>query len=119
MLNTVWLAVWEAFKPMLPSLVAALVAALIAYVRNWVQRHAAVSATTIVELESKVRELTPALSNLSNPLKKQLAMQELLTKLPALFKPFTKGGLDKLVEGAVPAAKERTASLPPPDPNKV
>ena len=95
---------FDLLKPYLTEILAALTVAAVTLIRAWVQQRVAVMAAEKQEREN---------GGLPGPEKKARAMEHVAASLPAGVRPFTEAGLDRLVEGAVPAARARVSERPP------
>jgi hypothetical protein len=100
---------WDQLHDLLFSsfkeILGAVTAAAVLYVRAWVQARAAVNAAEYMQRNEP---------DLPGAEKKTRAMQSVKDALPRGVRPLTDKGLDHLVERAVPKAKKRIASEPPP-----
>lgn len=98
-------AVWTLLQDeLLKPVVIALAATIIAVARAWVQKHAAVLATAAVEKESRT-QARMGIPPLPSEAKKKRAMRMTADALPLGVRPFSKKGLGKLVEKALPAGR--------------
>ena len=89
----------DALLPFLLAAVPILGAAGLAWLRKKVQVEAAVESATEVELGHER----------SGPVKKFVAKQRTIERLPWHARPLSEAGLDRLVEKAVPKARVRAA----------
>lgn len=96
--------VFELVRPYLVEILGALSAALVTLIRIWVQKRVALAAAEKQEREG---------NGLPGTEKKARAVKHVTDTLPPGVRPFTQAGLDKLVEGAVPAARKRVSDKPP------
>lgn len=80
----------------MPALIGALACAAIAWLRAFAQSVAAKNAVVSVEQDSFVSS-----TDTPGDVKKQIAMQRTRDSLPAVARPLTSGGLDRLVESHV------------------
>jgi hypothetical protein len=94
----------ELVRPYLVELVGALTAAAVTLIRIWIQRKVALAAAEKQEREG---------NGLPGVEKKAKAIEHVSSTLPPGVRPFTRSGLDKLVEDAVPEARKRVSDSPP------
>jgi len=104
--------VWAEVRPVLKELLVLLVTVGFAAVRMWAQRRAAVAGTTEVEVEHVRRKLA-GMAPMTSEEKKGDGMAKTRARLPLVARPFTQRGLDRLVERAVPKARESVRPPPP------
>jgi hypothetical protein len=107
-------AMLEAAKPHLVELMTAVLVAGSAWLRAKLQAQAAASATFEVELAHRDRknagdELLPGEQ------RKKLAMLKVQSALPLLAQPFSRKGMEKLVERKVRQAHKRADSALGPE----
>lgn len=87
----------ELLKPHLVEILTACVAAGVVLIRAWAQRKAALWAAETQQREN---------AHLPGRTRKVRAMQAVEKRLPLGVRPFTRAGLDKLVEDAVPKVQK-------------
>lgn len=102
-------AVVDLVTPYVRELLAGIVAALLLVVRARAQRWAAVEAATAVEHRSAA-SVEAGTSPTPGAAKLAIAVERTMQVLPLMARPLTRAAAVRLIERAVPAARERVAS---------